>query len=154
MEYLLLKTLHIISSTVLFGTGLGSAWYKLMAERRGDISAIAHTNRNVVLADWIFTTPSIIIQPLSGLALAPMAGYSITDAWIIYSILLYLIAGLSWLPVVAMQITMRNLALRAMQQGTPLPTRYGNLMCWWLLLGVIAFTSLIGVFGLMVFKPQ
>ena len=154
MDYLLIKTLHIISATLLFGTGLGSAWYKFITDRNGDINAIAQTNRNVVLADWVFTTPAIIIQPLSGLALATMAGDSISDAWLLYSIVLYLLAGLCWLPVVVMQIRMRDLALRAMRHNSALPASYRTLVKLWILLGVVAFISLIGVYGLMVFKPQ
>ncbi len=68
--YLLLKTLHIASSVLLVGTGLGSAFYMFFANRSGSVAAQAVVSRLVVRADWWFTTPCVVIQPVSGIALA------------------------------------------------------------------------------------
>lgn len=152
MEYLLLKWLHIISSTILFGTGIGSAFYKFIADREGDINHIARTNRHVVLADWFFTTPTIILQPLSGFAMVYLAGYSLFDTWLLISILLYLLAGACWLPVVVLQIRMRDMAQTAENESKELPALYYTYARYWFWLGVPAFAALVGVFYLMVFK--
>ena len=153
MEYLILKWLHILSATLLFGTGLGSAFYKFMTDRAGSIQAISQTNKLVVLADWLFTTPTIILQPITGVWLALIAGYTITSSWLVLSIVLYIIAGLCWLPVVHMQIRMRDLSLTTIKQRQSLDKRYARLARIWFWLGIPAFTALIGVYYLMVFKP-
>jgi len=153
MEYLILKWLHILSATLLFGTGIGSAFYKLMTDRSGNIQAIAQTNKLVVLADWLFTTPTIILQPITGVWLAIILGYTLTSSWLVLSLILYIVAGLCWLPVVLMQIRMRNLAQLAIKQHHPLDKHYAHLARIWFWLGIPAFTALLGVYYLMVFKP-
>lgn len=154
MEYLVLKWIHIISATLLFGTGLGSAYYKYMTDRTGDLKAMAITNRNVVIADWIFTTPTIILQPLTGIGLIYLSGISVSATWVWVSISLFCLAGLCWLPVVYLQIIMRNLSETAYQDKTALPEKYWKYTRTWFLLGVPAFISIVSVFGLMVFKPE
>src|SRR5919197_1703139 len=99
MLYDILKTIHILSAAVLFGTGLGTAWFMWRADRTCDAATIAGTARTVVLADWLFTLPAIIVQPLSGLWLVQMAGYALTEAWLLWSYGLYLLAGAWWVPV-------------------------------------------------------
>lgn len=153
MEYLVLKWVHILSATLLFGTGLGSAFYKFMTDRTGNLQAIAQTNRIVVLADWIFTTPTVILQPVTGLWLALAVGYPLTSSWIVLSIALYIIAGLCWLPVVYLQIRMRDLAVAAVNDGTRVHRRYAQLARIWFWLGVPAFSAIIVVYYLMIFKP-
>lgn len=154
MEYLLLKYLHIISSIVLFGTGLGSAFYKWRADGCGDVAAIVHTNRQVVLADWLFTTPTVIIQPLSGLWLVHILGYSLLDDWLLWALVLYALAGACWLPVVWLQIRMRNLADEAQAHGSKLDEGYWRLARIWFWLGVPAFLAMLSVVFLMTFKPR
>ena len=153
MTYLVVKWLHILSSTVLFGTGLGSAYYMFFASRTGDARTIAHVVRYVVVADWLFTTTTIIVQPLTGLALARLAGIPLSSAWIVWSFVLYFVAGACWIPVVAIQIRMRRLAEAAAAAGTPLPPQYHHWLRIWTALGVTAFVSLVIVFWLMVAKP-
>lgn len=153
MTYLLVKWLHILSSTVLFGTGLGSAFYMLMASRTRDPHVIAPAIRHVVIADWAFTTPTIFIQPLTGFWLVHIAGFSLTTPWILWSLGLYLLAGAAWLPVVWMQIRMRDMARVAASTGTSLPPIYWRFLRAWTSLGVVAFAALVVVFYLMVVKP-
>jgi uncharacterized membrane protein len=154
MEYLVAKWLHVLSSTVLFGTGLGSAYYMFFASRTRDARVAAAVVRHVVRADWWFTTTTIVFQPLSGAWLIHVAGYPWTSRWIVWSVLLYLLAGACWLPVVWMQIRMRELATDADLRGAPLPPRYWRYLRWWVALGVVAFLALVAVFWLMVAKPQ
>jgi uncharacterized membrane protein len=151
--YLLLKWLHVLSSTVLFGTGIGIAFFKWMADRGGDMRAIRQVNDFTVLADWIFTTPAVVIQPLSGLGLALVAGYPMNTSWLVAGFALYLLAGLCWLPVLAMQLEMRKLSRQAAREDAPLPPRYHVLAQRWFWLGIPAFLALIIVFWLMVAKP-
>ena len=154
--YLSLKALHILSMVLLFGTGLGSAFYKWMADRSGNIEHIAVTNRHVVWADWVFTTPTVIFQPISGLWLAHLAGISWDTPWLLLSIGLYMLAGLCWLPVVWLQIRMRHLSQQALKQHSELPDLYWKLARVWFLLGIPAFIAMVLVVALMVFKhiPQ
>jgi uncharacterized membrane protein len=154
MEYLLVKWLHILSSTLLFGTGLGSAFYMFFASRTRDPHVVAVVVRYVVLADWLFTTPTVILQPLTGFYLVHLAGYPMTSRWILWSVVLFFVAGAAWLPVVWMQIQMRAMAQGASDSNGPLPPRYWQYLRLWVSLGVVAFVALIGVFYLMVMKPS
>ena len=152
MTYPLLKTLHILSMVLLFGTGLGSAFYKWMADRSGNLAHIAVTNRHVVLADWLFTTPTVIFQPLSGLWLLHLLDIPLHTPWVVASLLLYALAGICWLPVVWLQIRMRDLATRALADCTPLPAAYWRMARIWFWLGVPAFSAMVAVVALMVGK--
>ncbi|MDV6332410.1 DUF2269 domain-containing protein [Asticcacaulis sp. 201] len=154
MLYLCVKWLHILSSTVLFGTGVGTAFFMLMANFSRDLRAIAFATRTVVMADWCFTTPAVIIQPLTGLALVHMAGYSLTAPWLMAAMGLYVFAGACWVPVVGMQIRMKRLAADALASGTALPKAYWVLNRWWLVLGSLAFPAVVAIFWLMVFTPS
>jgi uncharacterized membrane protein len=122
--YLEIKWLHIVSSTMLFGTGAGIAFFFVRAQRRGDSKIIAAVGRDVVLADMIFTGSAVILQPATGVALAFMAGYKLSTPWLSASILLYVLIGCCWLPVVWLQIRMRDMAIEASTQGLPLPELY------------------------------
>ncbi len=153
MDYYFLKLVHIISSTILFGTGIGSAFYMFMANRRGELHGIHFAVRHVVIADYIFTTPTIIIQLLSGLLLLEVTGYSISDYWVSSALYLYFFAGACWLPVVWIQIKMRNMAKKALEDGSDLPHSYWIMDKWWITLGSLAFPALVIIFYLMVFKP-
>ncbi len=153
MDYLVLKWIHILSSTILFGTGIGSAFYLFMANRRKDIASIYFATRHVVIADWLFTTPAVIIQLVTGLCLTHTLGYSLNDGWIMLALALYFFAGACWVPVVVMQIKMRDMARVALETGVPLPERYWRMDRWWLILGCLAFPAIVLVFYLMVFKP-
>ena len=153
MSYELLKVIHIICSTILFGTGIGSAFYMFMANRRGDLAGIVFATRHVVIADWAFTTPAVIIQFLSGYLLARELGYDFSERWLQIAIALYFFAGACWLPVVWIQIKMRDMASEAIQENKKLPARYWHLDKWWLILGALAFPAILIVFYLMVVKP-
>ncbi len=152
-EYLLLKWIHIISATLLFGTGLGSAFYKWLTDRSGEIPAIAVTNRLVVTADWLITTPTVIIQPISGIWLLHVLGIPLDQGWVILTIILYAIAGFCWLPVVWLQIRMRDIAEHARQHDMKLGDQYQHLAELWFVLGIPAFSAMIVIYFLMVFKP-
>lgn len=153
MEYLIIKTLHILSAILLFGTGLGSAFYKLFTDLNGNLEAIAVTNRLVVKADWLFTTPTVIIQPLTGFWMLHMAGLTLNQYWLTLSIGLYLFAGACWLPVVVLQIKMRDQSHQCLQRGSALPANYYRQLKIWTALGVPAFLAMIAVTALMVIKP-
>ena len=152
--YFLLKLAHIIGATVLFGTGAGIAFFMLMAHRSGDAVAIAHTARIVVIADALFTASAVVIQPLTGIALAHVAGYSLLDSWIVASVTLYIFVGLCWLPVLWLQKRMRDLAAQALRTDAPLPVAYQRYFRLWFILGWPAFVAMIAIFWLMIARPQ
>lgn len=153
MPYLWLKWIHILSSTLLFGTGLGIAFFMWMAHRRGDARTIAHTAATVVIADACFTAPAVIVQFASGLWLAMMAGMPLSVYWLKSALVLFFVVGACWLPVLWLQWRARELARAAVATGTPLPPAYFRVMRWWFWLGWPAFLSVIWIFWLMVHKP-
>ncbi|HEV7393118.1 MAG TPA: DUF2269 domain-containing protein [Burkholderiales bacterium] len=153
MEYLIVKWLHVLSSTVLFGTGLGSAFYMFFTNRSTDVRAIAIVCRRVVWADWLFTTPTAILQPATGFYLVYLAHMPLASNWIGWSLGLYALAGACWLPVVWIQIRMAEMAERAVAQGGTLPPLFWRYHRIWTALGVPAFVAFIAIFYLMVVKP-
>lgn len=150
--YLTARWLHILSSTVLFGTGIGTAFQMVWAMRTGTAGEVARTASGVVVADWIFTTPAGVIQPLTGLWLLHLTGYALTEPWLMATFVLYLVAFLCWVPVVALQLRIRDLCRAAPAQG-PVPAAARRLYRLWFALGWPAFTALVAVFWLMVSKP-
>lgn len=150
--YLSLKVLHILSMVLLFGTGLGSAWYKWMADRSGDVKHIAATNQLVVKADWFFTTPTIILQPVTGVAMLMLLDIPVTTPWVMWSLVLYLVAGACWLPVVWLQIKMQQFSAEAVLKNNQLNAQYWRYARVWFWLGVPAFMAMIFIVILMVFK--
>lgn len=153
MEYLIVKWIHIVSSTFLFGTGVGSAFYKFLADRSGNLHNIAQTNKHVVLADWLFTTPTVIIQPATGVMMMQLLGFPLTTPWLMTSIVLYILTGLCWLPVVYLQIRMSKLSAAAVQHNAPLGADYYRMTRQWFWLGVPAFIAMVVIFYMMVVKP-
>jgi uncharacterized membrane protein len=153
MDYITAKWLHILSSTVLFGTGIGTAFFMICATQTRNPQIVAAVGKNVITADWVFTATTIIIQPLTGFYLVYLAGIPFTARWIVWSTALYLLAGACWLPVVWLQIRMQRLAAQASTSKTDLPALYWRYFRLWVMLGIPAFTALVIVFYLMVAKP-
>lgn len=152
MDYLLLKWVHILSSTILFGAGVGSAFHLLAATLRRRIGGIASGARNVVLADWLLTTPTAILQPVTGVMLVHAMGLPFSTPWVAWSLALYAVAIACWLPVVVIQLRMRQVAEAAERAGAPVPAAYDRLFHWWMGLGLGAFAAFLLVFWLMVTK--
>lgn len=153
MAYLWVKWLHILSSTLLFGTGLGIAFFFWLAHRRGDARVIAETARTVVIADACFTAPAVVVQFFSGLWLAYRLGLPFELFWLKTALVLFFVIGACWLPVLWLQLRARDLARVAARDGTPLPPAYHRTMRWWFWLGWPAFLSVLAIFWLMVLKP-
>ena len=157
--YLLLKWLHIVSSVLMVGTGLGSAFYMFFTNRSGNVQAQAVVTKLVVRADWWFTTPTVLIQPATGLAMAYLAGWPLSTPWLAWSLALYALAGLCWLPVVWLQLRMRDMARETAEAAQAangdgvLPPLYWRYARWWEALGYPAFVAMAVVFYLMVNKP-
>jgi uncharacterized membrane protein len=148
-----LKLVHLLGAAVLFGTGLGIAFFMWMAHRTRDAGTIAATARVVVIADAVFTAGAVVVQPASGVLLAWLMGYSLTESWIAASLALYVLVGLCWLPVVAIQRQLRELAAQAAARGAGLPAGYFRLFRVWFWLGWPAFAGVIAIFALMIWKP-
>ena len=153
MIELLVRLVHVLSAAVLFGTGAGIAFFMLRAHQSRDAATVAAVARIVVLADWVFTATAVVVQPLSGALLAHLAGWSLTEPWLLASYALYLLVGACWLPVLAMQMRMRRLAEQSAAEGAPLPPAYHRLFRLWFLLGWPAFAGVIGIYMLMLWRP-
>jgi uncharacterized membrane protein len=151
--YMLLRLVHIVGACLLLGTGVGIAFFMWMANRTGEVGTIAATARIVVIADIVFTATAIVMQPISGTALAWMTGTSALAPWLVASFALYLLAGLCWLPVVWIQVKFRDLAAEAKKGGAPLPEQYHRLFRIWFILGWPAFAAVIAILVLMIAKP-
>ncbi len=151
--YHLLKWIHILSSVALVGVGFGSAFYMYFANRARNVAAIAEVSRLVVRADYWFTAPAAVIQPVTGIALASLAHYPLTTAWLLATYALFALAGICWLPVVWLQIRMAEMARLAAASRASLPQRYWRYARAWEGLGMLAFPAMLVVYGMMVFKP-
>ncbi len=147
--YTALKIIHVVSASVLFGTGMGSAFYMLLVNFQKDTALIAKATRQVVFADWLFTGTSGVVQAVTGVVMIYLKGYSFHLLWVWGSILGYMIAGACWLPVVWLQIRCRDMAELASTHQQALPQLYHRYFTAWWVLGIPAFAALLGVFFLM-----
>ena len=155
-SYLALKLIHILSAVVVAGTGFGIAFFMFMASRSKDHHAISVTTRHVVLADWLFTAPAIVIQLITGIALMRVLDYGFDSLWFQIVMGLYALVAACWIPVVFIQYRLRNLASelsRELAEGEASQRAFRNLMRGWMLLGIVAFTAVLVLFWMMVFKP-
>lgn len=150
----LVRWLHILGATVLLGTGIGIAFFMVMAHRTSDARIVAHTAGVVVAADLIFTATAVVAQPITGVLLARANGWLLSEGWLVAALGLYLLTGLFWLPVVRFQRQMRDLARAAVRDGTGLPERYHRLYRRWFACGVPGFLSVLGIVWLMVARPS
>jgi uncharacterized membrane protein len=151
--YLVLKFLHVVGASMLLGTGAGIAFFMLRAHLTGDAKIIEAVARFVVLADFLFTATAVVAQPITGLALVHQAGYSLSESWIVVSLILYVVTGAFWLPVVWIQMQMRTLAAAAAAERKPLPAHYYRLFRIWFAFGFPAFAAVMAILWLMISRP-
>lgn len=151
--YTIIKVLHVVSSTILFGTGLGIAFFMFRSRFTESVEEKHYAVRTTVLADYLFTAPAVCIQPITGLWLVWQGGFDWTDLWLLATYIIYVIAGVCWLPVVWLQIKMKSMLAHALESGEALPKSYETLFRLWFILGWPAFIGLVIVFFLMVIKP-
>jgi uncharacterized membrane protein len=149
-----LRWLHVIGATVLFGTGAGIAFFMVMAHQTRNAALVAHVASTVVIADFLFTATAVIVQPVTGFALIWFGGWPWTEGWILLSLILYVFTGVFWLPVVWIQMQLRDIARQAAANGAPLPARYHRLYWTWFAFGWPAFAAVLAILWLMVVKPQ
>jgi uncharacterized membrane protein len=153
MSYLVLKYVHVLGAIVILGTGAGIAFFMLVAHRSGDPAHIARTAATVVLADAVFTATAVVVQPLTGALLLHETAGSWTAGWILVSLVLYAVAAVFWLPVVWMQMRMRDLARAAVASRSPLPAAYHRLFRLWFWFGFPGFGSVLAILWLMIARP-
>ena len=152
--FFLIEYLHVLGAIVILGTGTGIAFFMLMAHRSGNAEFIARTAATVVIADMLFTLTAVLLQPVTGgLLMMMLSSTSLSERWLLASLALYAIAGLFWVPVIFMQIEMRDLARLAAERDQPLPPRYFALFRRWFLFGIPGFGSVMGILWLMIAKP-
>lgn len=152
--YFVLKFVHLIGAAVLLGTGAGIAFFMLIAHLDGKPPVVAGVARIVVLADFLFTATAVVVQPVTGVWLAYEVGYPLTEGWILLSIILYILTGMFWLPVVWMQMRMRDLASDALRNDLALPAAYHRLFWLWFVFGFPAFAAVLAIFWLMITRPS
>lgn len=150
----LLRWLHVVGAAVLLGTGVGIACFMVMANRTGDARLIAHVAETVVIADFAFTATAVVAQPITGYLLARQIGWALTEGWVALSLALYVITGLFWLPVVWIQMRLRDLAREASSKDGLLPPVYRRLYGIWLACGFPAFISVLAILWLMLARPH
>ena len=150
----LLRWLHVLGACVLLGTGAGIAFFMVMAQRLRDPRVIAEIASIVVIADFLFTASAVVAQPVTGYLLMREIGWTLSDGWIILSLALYVGIGLCWLPVVWIQIRLRDLARAAAEQAVPLPPAYHRLYRIWFALGFPAFAGVLTILWLMLAQPE
>lgn len=150
--YLLVKTLHIVSATVLFGTGIGIAFFFWMGMRSGEPEMALFAARTTTIADMIFTLTAGFVQPLTGFWLVWRIGYDPFAPWLLATYILYLVALACWLPVVWLQLRIRDMFVRRVRGDAFDEALYRRYFRWWFALGWPAFIGLIAVFWLMVAK--
>ncbi len=150
--YLVLKLIHILAAVVVTGTGAGIAFFMFMANHSNNAQAIYITAKHVILGDWFFTTPAVVIQIITGVILMNIQGYSFSSPWFYWVVGLFLFIGFCWLPVLKIQYQLRELAKNSVDSNEVTP-EFKSLMKTWTLLGIPAFTAIMGIFWLMVFKP-
>jgi uncharacterized membrane protein len=154
VELLVVKWLHMLGAAVIFGTGLGTAFHFWITQRRESAAAIAAAARSTVLADCLFTLPAVVIQPVTGFALAAMTGYPLRSTWIVGALVLYAIAGACWIPVVFIQVRLRDIAEARARSGEPLGEEFARLVRLWTILGWPAFIAMAATFWLMIARPS
>lgn len=150
---ILVRWLHVLGAAVLLGTGAGIAFFMLMARRSGRPELIAHVAGTVVIADLLFTATAVVAQPATGAILAHLTGWRLTEGWIVASLGLYVLTGICWLPVVWIQLQLRDLARAAAAAGSDLPARFHRLYALWFVLGVPAFAAVLAIIWLMLARP-
>lgn len=151
---LILRMLHIIGATVLLGTGAGIAFFMVMARRTESPALIAHVSDSVVVADTVFTATAVIAQPVTGYFLARSVGWSLSDGWLLLSLALYIVTGLFWLPVVWIQVRLRDIAQQAAAENAPMPAEWFGLYRIWFACGFPAFIAVLCIIWLMLAKPD
>jgi uncharacterized membrane protein len=151
--YFIVKYLHVLGAIVILGTGIGIAFFMLMAHQSRDVAFIARTAATVVIADMLFTLTAVVLQPVTGGLLMALSGTTLAEPWLVSSLALYAVAGLFWIPVIFMQIEMRDLARKAHARQQPLPPRYFELFRRWCLFGIPGFGSVMIILWLMIAKP-
>jgi uncharacterized membrane protein len=151
--YFIVKYLHVLGAIVILGTGIGIAFFMLMAHQSRDVAFIARTAATVVSADMLFTLTAVVLQPLTGGLLMALSGTTLAEPWLVSSLALYAVAGLFWIPVIFMQIEMRDLARKAHARQQPLPPRYFELFRRWCLFGIPGFGSVMIILWLRIARP-
>jgi len=149
-----IRLAHVIGATVLLGTGAGIAFFMVVVRQTENPVLIAHVSGTVVIADTLFTATAAIFQPITGYLLAKSIGWPLTEGWVFLSLMLYVFTGLFWLPVVWIQIRLRDIARLAAKDNTPLPPQWFRLYRIWFACGFPAFFAVIGIFWLMLMKPD
>ena len=136
------------------GTVLPHLWIGIRQLWGREFVTTELTANIVVLAELLFTASAVGVQPITGALLAWRLGWDLTEGWLLLSLGLYVLTGLFWLPVVWIQIRLRNLARQAVKAQTALPAVYFRLFAIWFACGIPAFLAVLAILWLMLARPD
>ena len=148
MDYHILKLIHIFSATLMIGAGIGSAFYLFLSYKRFQVSTLKDVLKLVVLADSVFTAPSVVIQFITGLMLSDLLNLTSTD-WFWLVLAVSGVVLVMWLRAAFLQIKLRKM-LERQNEITP---EFDRLMKVWFYLGIPSFLGALYLYYLMVYKP-
>ena len=152
--YSAIKLVHVLSAALLIGVGAGTAFFLWYTHRSGEIGAIRIATRAALLVEWWIIVPTVVLQPLTGFWMLDVDGQALQQPWTVAALLLFSVAGVVWVPAVALKIRMHNFARAAAERRLPLPPEFHRWMHWWLALWWTIFLLTLAILALMVFRPS
>jgi uncharacterized membrane protein len=154
MQFLVLKSLHVLSVVLFLGNIITGVFWKFHADRVGTLPARAQALDGLIRADRWFTMPGVFGIVITGVWMALNAHYPLLGTkWILWSLILFGISGASFSALVA-PLQKKLLAnVRAGIAGTWNQPEYQRLSRAWELWGALATLAPVVALFLMVTKP-
>ena len=152
--YDVLKFIHVLGVTVLVGNVTITAFWKVLADMSRDPVVIAHAQRGVGVADWLFTLSGIALILIGGYGAAHIGGIPVLGPrWLVAGEVLFALSGTIWLAVlVPLQIRQGRTA-REFASGGEIPESYRRDARAWLIWGIVATVPLVAAMLIMIVKP-
>jgi len=149
------KFVHVVAAAAMFGAWLALAVFMQLAHRSGNIAVVALTARFVVSVELIVMIAAMVLQPITGFALAGVIGLSVPDEfWIVVSLVLYGLVAVGWLAVLGIEFRIRKLTRQAALDAVPLPDAYRRLFRFHSLLVWPTLAAMVALFALMIWQPR
>ena len=153
-SYNVLKFVHVLGVVILVGNVTITAYWKVLADLTRDSRIVAHAQRGVTIADWIFTLLGIALIMIGGYGAALVNDLPLFGSfWLVAGQILFGVSGLIWLGIlVPLQIRQAR-AAREFADGGAVPAEYRRDSKTWLVWGIIATVPLVAAVYVMVVKP-
>jgi uncharacterized membrane protein len=153
MSILLIKAIHIVGAVLFVGNIIVSAFWKVLADRTGDLAVIRYATRAVMLTDVYFTVGGIILLLGAGHAMAPEYGGIGANKWILWSYILLIASGLIWALILLPVQFRQSRMLELLGSHDAIPDPYWKLATVWAVAGTVASVLPLIAIYLMVVKP-